>query len=69
MKRITIILILLTLFLFQSIFCNEAKSILPAGTKIINQGIIEFKDSNGNNYSATTPLVIVNIRQIYSATI
>jgi len=69
MTRITAIFILLTLLLFQCIFCNEAKSILPAGTKIINQGIIEYKDAGGNNYSSTTPLVIISIRQIYSATI
>jgi len=65
MKKIIIISIFYILLFPGTLFCTN----LTVGSEIVNQALIEFKDETGSSQTVTTNIVVVTIRQIYSATL
>jgi len=55
--------------LFLFLLTATAYADIPAGTEIVNQGIITYTDQNGVSHEATTNIVTLVIRQIFSATL
>ncbi|KPA10033.1 protein containing DUF11 [Candidatus Magnetomorum sp. HK-1] len=43
--------------------------ILPVGTEVVNQASIHFKDETGESYVITTNIVVITIRQVFSASL
>jgi len=59
-------LFLTTLFVITD---ENASAMPPAGTQILNQGTITYRDSSGVLHDTSTNLIILTVNQIYSASI
>jgi len=62
------------LYLLFCLLCiiNYSESIantLPVGAEIVNQATINFQDETGITHTTTTNIVVLTIRQVYSATL
>ena len=61
-----VLLLTITLLLLLS-FVALAKT--PAGTKIVNQGVILYEDEAGNSYTTTSNQVIIEVLPVYGISI
>jgi uncharacterized repeat protein (TIGR01451 family) len=65
MKNYIIILIILLIFFPKTLLSIQLK----VGEEILNQASISFEDEAGNSQIITTNIVVLTIRQVYSATL
>ena len=67
MNRIKLTILLRICFIiFECSYIANAV-LIPAGTEIVNQSTITFEDESGTIHKTTTNLVILKIRQVFSA--
>ncbi|MES9855539.1 MAG: hypothetical protein ABW166_02910 [Sedimenticola sp.] len=57
------------LSLVMAFYCGLLQAVPPAGTEIVNQAAISYKDGSGIDRIATTNEVILTINQVFAATL
>jgi len=68
-KRMIIIFFVLLLPLTILVYSEYSYAMPLAGTQILNQATINYRDSSGTIHTTSTNLIVLTIKQIYSASI